>query len=75
MKISIIKFLSKKGKILEMRKDCFERRNLPDDIIEEYEVEIPDKCVNTKDNTKTYYPSLGLKTNYLRDIQNNLKSI
>lgn len=40
MKVEIIKYLNSKGKILEMRKDNFKGRDLPDNIIEEYEVEI-----------------------------------
>jgi hypothetical protein len=40
MKITILKFLSSKGKILEIRKDNFKGKDLPKNIIEEYEVKI-----------------------------------
>jgi hypothetical protein len=40
MKITILKFLSSKGKILEIRKDNFKGKDLPKNIIEEYEIEI-----------------------------------
>jgi hypothetical protein len=40
MKVTIVKFLSSKGKILEIRKSNFKEKDLPKNIIEEYEVEI-----------------------------------
>lgn len=40
MKVTIVKYLNPKGKVVEMRKDNFKGRDLPKDIIEEYEVEI-----------------------------------
>ena len=40
MKVQIVKYLNPKGKVVEMRKDNFKGRDLPENIIEEYEVEI-----------------------------------
>lgn len=40
MKVQIVKYLNPKGKVVEMRKDNFKGRYLPENIIEEYEVEI-----------------------------------
>ena len=40
MKVQIVKYLKSKGKVVEMRKDNFKGRDLPENIIEEYEVEI-----------------------------------
>lgn len=42
MKVSIVKYLNPKGKVVEMRKDNFKGKDLPENIIEEYEVEIKD---------------------------------
>lgn len=49
MKVEIIKYLSPKGEILEMRKDNFKGRDLPENIIEEYEVEIKGDDSNETD--------------------------
>ena len=40
MKVQILKYLNPKGKVIEMRKDSFKRSYMPENIIEEYEVEI-----------------------------------
>lgn len=40
MKVTIVKYLNPKGKVVEMRKDNFKGKDLPENIIEEYEVEI-----------------------------------
>ena len=40
MKVQIVKYLNPKGKVVEMRKDNFKGIDLPENIIEEYEVEI-----------------------------------
>ena len=54
MKVQIVKYLTSKGKILEMRKDHF-KGSLPKDIIEEYEVEIKSGEL--------------IKTNWLEDLE------
>ena len=40
MKVTIVKYLNPKGKVVEMRKDNFKGSYLPENIIEEYEVDI-----------------------------------
>lgn len=40
MKVTIVKYLNPKGKVVEMRKDNFKGSYMPENIIEEYEVEI-----------------------------------
>ena len=55
MKVQIVKYLNPKGKVVEMRKDNFKGRDLPENIIEEYEVEI-----------KGGEP---IKTNWLEDLK------
>ena len=55
MKVQIVKYLNPKGKVVEMRKDNFKGRYLPENIIEEYEVEI-----------KGGEP---IKTNWLEDLK------
>lgn len=40
MKVTIVKYLNQKGKVVEMRKDNFKGSYMPENIIEEYEVEI-----------------------------------
>lgn len=49
MKVTIVKFLSSKGKILEIRKDNFKGKDLPKNIIEEYEIEIKGEDSNEAD--------------------------
>ena len=50
MKVQIVKYLNPKGKVVEMRKDNFKGRDLPENIIEEYEVE-----VKGEDSNETYW--------------------
>lgn len=40
MKVQIVKYLNPKGKVVEMRKDNFKGSYMPENIIEEYEVEV-----------------------------------
>ena len=49
MKVQIVKYLNPKGKVVEMRKDNFKGRDLPEKIIEEYEVEIKGEDSNETD--------------------------
>ena len=42
MKVQIVKYLNSRGKVVEMRKDNFKGNDLPENIIEEYEIEIKD---------------------------------
>ena len=49
MKVTIVKYLNPKGKVVEMRKDNFKGSYMPENIIEEYEVEIKDIGVNETD--------------------------
>ena len=49
MKVQIVKYLNPKGKVVEMRKDIFKGRDLPENIIEEYEVEIKGEGSNETD--------------------------
>jgi hypothetical protein len=49
MKVTILKYLNQKGKVVEMRKDNFKGSYMPENIIEEYEVEIKDIGVNETD--------------------------
>lgn len=42
MKVTIVKYLNKKGFIKEINKESLNGKVLPENIIEEYEVEIPD---------------------------------
>ena len=48
MKVQIVKYLNPKGKVVEMRKDNFKGRDLPENIIEEYEIEIKGEDSNEK---------------------------
>lgn len=49
MKVTIVKYLNPKGKVVEMSKDNFKGRDLPQNIIEEYEVEIKGEASNVAD--------------------------
>lgn len=60
MKVQIVKYLNPKGKVVEMRKDNFKGRYLPENIIEEYEVEI--KGEDSK------------KSNWLEDLKRKYES-
>ena len=46
MKVTIVKYLNPKGKVVEMRKDNFKGSYMPENIIEEYEVEIKGEDFN-----------------------------
>lgn len=49
MKVTIVKYLNPKGKVVEMRKDNFKGSYMPENIIEEYEVEIKGEDSNKTD--------------------------
>src|SRR5574344_1205583 len=49
MKVTIVKYLNPKGKVVEMRKDNFKGGYMPENIIEEYEVEIKGEESNETD--------------------------
>lgn len=60
MKVQIVKYLNSKGKVVEMRKDNFKGRDLPENIIEEYEVEI-----KGEDSNEPFW----FETNWLEDLK------
>lgn len=49
MKVQIVKYLNSKGKVIEMRKNNFKGSYMPENIIEEYEVEIKGEDSNKTD--------------------------
>lgn len=49
MKVTIVKYLNPKGKVVEMRKDNFKGSYMPENIIEEYEIEIKGEGFVEKD--------------------------
>lgn len=54
MKVTIVKYLNSKGKVVEMRKDNFKGRYLPKNIIKEYEIDIKDENSNEIDEWEDY---------------------
>ena len=67
MKVTILKYLSTKGKILEIKKNNFRGRDLPKNIIEEYEIEIEGEEVIEKPlewyEVKSNFPMFLTDTN------------